>query len=251
MRTGTHDSAPNRRVLPKYTRGYRQFLRFASDKHRVSVFSISPLVTHRTTDRVVASSYSGLRKGHSCYTINLRICIYYGIERFGRCVKLNLIVMAVPTLHRLPESAPASNGTDESKEKRSSSPPPLLAGSSTVSLFEQERAETDFSTEDERRLVRKLDIRVFPVLFVVFMMSFLDRINISNARIQGLTEELDLSGNRFNIALFVSRIISIVHIICLHQSALRLTRLYLQVYFIPYILLEVPSNMIIRKARPS
>jgi hypothetical protein len=32
----------------------------------------------------------------------------------------------------------------------------------------------------------------------------LDRINISNARIQGMTEEINLSGNRFNIALFVS-----------------------------------------------
>ncbi|KAI0128285.1 major facilitator superfamily domain-containing protein [Xylariales sp. AK1849] len=57
------------------------------------------------------------------------------------------------------------------------------------------------------------------------MMSFLDRINISNARIQGLTTELDLGGNRFNIAVFI--------------------------YFIPYILLEIPSNMIIRKTRPS
>ncbi|KAH8674317.1 major facilitator superfamily domain-containing protein [Xylariales sp. PMI_506] len=57
------------------------------------------------------------------------------------------------------------------------------------------------------------------------MMSFLDRINISNARIQGLTTDIDLSGNRFNIALFI--------------------------YFVPYILLEVPSNMLIRRVRPS
>ncbi|KAJ9137120.1 MFS general substrate transporter [Pleurostoma richardsiae] len=77
----------------------------------------------------------------------------------------------------------------------------------------------------EARLVRKLDLVVYPVLFIVYMMSFLDRINISNARIQGLVKDLDLTGNRFNIALFV--------------------------YFIPYILLEVPSNMLIRRVRPS
>ncbi|KAI1632547.1 major facilitator superfamily domain-containing protein [Biscogniauxia mediterranea] len=77
----------------------------------------------------------------------------------------------------------------------------------------------------ERRLVRKIDLYVYPILFLVYMMSFLDRINISNARIQGMTEDLDLVGNRFNIALFV--------------------------YFVPYILLEVPSNMVIKKVRPS
>lgn len=55
----------------------------------------------------------------------------------------------------------------------------------------------------ERRLVRKLDLIIYPVFFVVYMMSFLDRINISNARIQGMVEDLNLIDNRFNVALFV------------------------------------------------
>ncbi|KAI0481787.1 MFS general substrate transporter [Xylaria cf. heliscus] len=76
-----------------------------------------------------------------------------------------------------------------------------------------------------RRLRWKIDIHIYPILFVLYLFSFLDRINIGNARIEGLTEELELYGNRYNIALFV--------------------------YFIPYILLETPSNIIIRKMRPS
>lgn len=56
----------------------------------------------------------------------------------------------------------------------------------------------------ESRLVTKLDFVIFPTFFVIYMMSFLDRINISNARIQGMVAELDLVGNRFNVALFVS-----------------------------------------------
>ncbi|KAI0455441.1 MFS general substrate transporter [Xylaria acuta] len=76
-----------------------------------------------------------------------------------------------------------------------------------------------------RRLRWKLDLHIYPILFVLYGFSFLDRINIGNARIQGLTEELELYGNRYNIALFV--------------------------YFIPYILLETPSNIIITKMRPS
>lgn len=59
----------------------------------------------------------------------------------------------------------------------------------------------------ERRLVMKLDLIIFPVFFLIYMMAFLDRINISNASIQGLTSELHLDvGNRFNVALFVCRL---------------------------------------------
>ncbi len=63
----------------------------------------------------------------------------------------------------------------------------------------------------ERRLVRKLDLIIFPTFFVIYMMSFLDRINISNAKIQGLIEDLDLYDNRFNIALFVSISPTVTH----------------------------------------
>lgn len=58
----------------------------------------------------------------------------------------------------------------------------------------------------EKKLVRKCDLHVVPVLFVLFLMSFLDRTNIGNARIQGLEKDLgmDPAGNKFNIALQVS-----------------------------------------------
>jgi hypothetical protein len=58
----------------------------------------------------------------------------------------------------------------------------------------------------ERALLMKLDLCIYPVLFVIYMMSFLDRINISNARIEGMLTDLDLKGNEFNIALFVRAI---------------------------------------------
>jgi MFS family permease len=45
------------------------------------------------------------------------------------------------------------------------------------------------------------------------------------ARIQGLTEQLELTGNRYNVALTV--------------------------FFIPYILFEVPSTLVLKKFRPS
>lgn len=64
---------------------------------------------------------------------------------------------------------------------------------------------TPLDPKAERKLLLKLDLVIFPVFFVMYMMSFLDRINISNARIQGMADELELEeGSRFNIALFVS-----------------------------------------------
>ncbi|KAI1121635.1 major facilitator superfamily domain-containing protein [Nemania abortiva] len=54
-----------------------------------------------------------------------------------------------------------------------------------------------------RQLRWKIDLHVCPILSVVYALSFLDRINISNARSQGLTEEPELHENRYNTALFL------------------------------------------------
>jgi hypothetical protein len=64
-------------------------------------------------------------------------------------------------------------------------------------------SDTHIDPVAERKLVRKLDLIIIPTFFIVYMMSFLDRINISNARIQDMPKDLDLSGKRFNIALLV------------------------------------------------
>lgn len=77
----------------------------------------------------------------------------------------------------------------------------------------------------EKKLLWKCDLRVLPPLFILFLLAFLDRTNIGNARIQGMTKDLNMQGSDYNIALFV--------------------------FFIPYILFEVPSNLIIKKLAPS
>ncbi|MCJ1475634.1 hypothetical protein MMC13_004297 [Lambiella insularis] len=79
--------------------------------------------------------------------------------------------------------------------------------------------------EAERKLMLKLDLHVMPMISLLYMLAFVDRINIGNARIQGLEKDLGMKGSDYNIALFV--------------------------FFIPYILFEVPSNIILRKIAPS
>ena len=77
----------------------------------------------------------------------------------------------------------------------------------------------------EKRLLRKLDLRVLPIITFLYMLAFVDRINIGNARIQGLEKDLHMKGHDFNVALMI--------------------------FFIPYILFEVPSNLLVRKFAPS
>ena len=77
----------------------------------------------------------------------------------------------------------------------------------------------------EKRLIRKCDLHVIPAIALLYSLAFIDRINIGNARIQGLEKDLHMKGNDYNIALFI--------------------------FFIPYILCEVPANIIIRKISPS
>lgn len=73
------------------------------------------------------------------------------------------------------------------------------------------------------RLTRKLDMHIIPWLFGIWLFAFIDRSNIGNARIAGLTTDLHLSatGTQFNLALLV--------------------------FYIPYILVDVPSNWIVKK----
>lgn len=53
----------------------------------------------------------------------------------------------------------------------------------------------------EKRVLRKQDRHILPWLFGIWLCAFIDRSNIGNARIDGLTEDLHLRGTMFNTAL--------------------------------------------------
>ncbi|KAE9978654.1 hypothetical protein BLS_000401 [Venturia inaequalis] len=78
----------------------------------------------------------------------------------------------------------------------------------------------------ERRLVNKIDLHVLPYLCILYLLAFLDRVNISNANIFGLSKELHLlKDNRYNICLVI--------------------------FFVPYVLFEIPSNVLLKKFKPN
>ncbi|KAI8052217.1 major facilitator superfamily domain-containing protein [Syncephalis plumigaleata] len=78
---------------------------------------------------------------------------------------------------------------------------------------------------DEHTLVRKMDIRLIPFLSMLYLCSFLDRVNIGNARAAGIQEDLELSDEQFNWG-----------------SA---------IFFFGYVIFEVPSNVLLDLWRPS
>ncbi|KAL4762573.1 major facilitator superfamily domain-containing protein [Aspergillus foveolatus] len=61
--------------------------------------------------------------------------------------------------------------------------------------------EHEHEAQETRIILRKFDLRLLVLFTVINLFSFIDRVNIGNARLLGLQENLDLSGLRFNIAL--------------------------------------------------
>ncbi|KZT12700.1 MFS general substrate transporter [Laetiporus sulphureus 93-53] len=76
----------------------------------------------------------------------------------------------------------------------------------------------------EAQVMRKIDMRVVPVLCILYLLAFLDRVNISNAATFGLKTDLKLEGNQYNTALVV--------------------------FFVPYVLCEIPSNALLKRFKP-
>ncbi|KAI8650985.1 MFS domain-containing protein [Fusarium keratoplasticum] len=77
----------------------------------------------------------------------------------------------------------------------------------------------------KKMFLRKLDRWIIPPVMLLYLFSFLDRVNIGNARLYGLEEDLDLVGDQYQLAV--------------------------SILFVTYILSEVPSNIALKKFTPS
>lgn len=62
-----------------------------------------------------------------------------------------------------------------------------------VSLHENTSDEV-FDTKSTKRLLRKMDTHLLPFLALLYLLSFLDRANIGNAKLAGLEESLGMTG---------------------------------------------------------
>jgi len=73
--------------------------------------------------------------------------------------------------------------------------------------------------EFRRKNTQRADWVLTPMLCLLFMTSFLDRTNIANAKVEGMIPDLKLEGTGYNTALWV--------------------------FYLPFVLLEIPSNLVL------
>ncbi len=60
-----------------------------------------------------------------------------------------------------------------------------------------EVGEVEAGTVNEKALLRKIDWRLLPAVGILYLLSFLDRSNVGNARIEGLADDLHMTGNQY------------------------------------------------------
>ncbi|KAM5536649.1 hypothetical protein V8D89_009744 [Ganoderma adspersum] len=83
----------------------------------------------------------------------------------------------------------------------------------------------DVSGIDEKKLIRKLDWYLVPWLSLLYLLSFLDRTSIGNAKLYHMEKDLNISDKEYLIALTI--------------------------FFFSYAIFEVPSNVFLKRLRPS
>lgn len=116
-----------------------------------------------------------------------------------------------------------------------------LAEKRSTSSGELEAQHVELDEAEANRVLRKVDYRLVPILALLYLVAFIDRSNsmclaacrrgfanavvVGNANIAGLSRDLNMHGLQYNTAVTL--------------------------FFVPYTLLEVPSNIILKMMKPS
>lgn len=88
----------------------------------------------------------------------------------------------------------------------------------------QDLDETQMATLN-KKLLRRIDWRLMPTITIMFLMNYLDRINISNARIAGLQDDLGMSDTMWSTAI--------------------------SMFYVGYLIGQLPGNLWLARVRPS
>ncbi|KAL7625199.1 hypothetical protein AAE478_004414 [Parahypoxylon ruwenzoriense] len=95
----------------------------------------------------------------------------------------------------------------------------------TEALEKNPTAKVDDRFEQRQKaLVRKMDLRLLPILALLYIMSFLDRVNIGNARLYNLETDLGLVGDDYQLCV--------------------------SILFVTYVAFELPVNLFLKRMGP-
>ncbi|KAJ9258183.1 hypothetical protein DTO212C5_8757 [Paecilomyces variotii] len=109
-------------------------------------------------------------------------------------------------------------------EKSPGIEPRVLESPAESRLSERPFAGSSTDKSLEKKLLWKLDFRVIPALWFLFLISFIDRSNVGNAKIAGMPKSLHMKGNDYNIAVTV--------------------------FTVSYIAFGVPANLVFKRFGP-
>lgn len=76
----------------------------------------------------------------------------------------------------------------------------------------------------EKKMMARIDLHLLPFIVVLYLLAFLDRVNVANARSFKLIDDLSLNGAKYNTILTI--------------------------FFVPYVFFEIPSNMLLKRLSP-
>ncbi|GKZ31067.1 hypothetical protein AbraIFM66950_011126 [Aspergillus brasiliensis] len=85
--------------------------------------------------------------------------------------------------------------------------------------------DAEFARKAEIGLLRKIDRRILPLVLLIYLFNYLDRNSITQARVYGLQEDTHLKGAEYQTVI--------------------------SIFSVGYILMQVPSTMLMTKLRPS
>ncbi|KAF6791698.1 major facilitator superfamily transporter [Colletotrichum sojae] len=118
-------------------------------------------------------------------------------------------------------------------EKAEKAPWPQNSDASSGQVETVEQADTfNVDKATERAVLRKLDYRIVPMVMWVYLMNMMDRVNIGNARLFSMEDDLGLGDGQFQLAVSVLFVTY-----CLNSCRPQL--------------FEAPSNMIIKRLQPA
>jgi hypothetical protein len=68
--------------------------------------------------------------------------------------------------------------------------------------------DDEWKTFHTKQLLRKVDLRLLPLLILMYLLNFLDRSNLAQARLGTLEEDLGMKGTDFNLATSILFVVS-------------------------------------------
>ncbi|CCH41671.1 putative transporter [Wickerhamomyces ciferrii] len=88
-----------------------------------------------------------------------------------------------------------------------------------------EQFDGNFNPQLEKKMLRKMDLVILPIIGWVYLIAYLDRSNIGNAASAGLIDDLGLSSTQYSAAI--------------------------SLFYVTYILVEVPCSIVFKKVKPA